>query len=216
MGTGYVTGRRCLQHGHAVTSLHCVSPPWAACPIYALPPSPSQGPHRLFLLFGALHFRRPALGPPALLALCAAPSSPSAQGLWARVCRGVPPTNLLPSPQSELVGQLGSVPGMELAICGHLETSTTMPHRPAARPLGIPWLGAAPAPCREGRVGERMLLSPGTSGVSTILTSCLRQCWALLVPDNAGTAQHRLLQCRHGVLMCPFTLLTCVCSKDCG
>lgn len=61
-------------------------------------------------------FCRPAPGPLAPPALCAAPSSPSAWGLWARVCRGVPPTNPLPSPQSELVGQLGSVPGMELAV----------------------------------------------------------------------------------------------------
>lgn len=53
---------------------------------------------------------------PRALQHCAALSSPSAQRLRARVCRGVPPTNPLPSPQSELVGQLGSVPGMGLAM----------------------------------------------------------------------------------------------------
>lgn len=37
---------------------------------------------------------------------------PPHQGLWVRLCRGVPPTNPLPFLQSELVGQLGSVPAM--------------------------------------------------------------------------------------------------------
>lgn len=77
---------------------------------------PPTGLCRLFLLFGVFHFRHPALGPPLPPSLCAALSSPSAQELWARLCRGVPPTKPLPFLQSELVGQLGSVPGMGLAM----------------------------------------------------------------------------------------------------
>lgn len=75
---------------------------------------PPTGLCRLSLLFGAFHFRHPALGPPVPPSLCAVLSSPSAQELWARLCTGVPPTHPLPFLQSELVGQLGSVPRMGL------------------------------------------------------------------------------------------------------
>lgn len=91
-----------------------------------------------------------------------------------------------------------------------------MPHQLAARPLSIPQLGAPPALHGESRAGEHTRVSPGINGASTMLISCLHQCWVLLVLDNAGTAWHRLLQCSCGVLVCPFALLNCPCSRDGG
>lgn len=91
-----------------------------------------------------------------------------------------------------------------------------MLHRPAAGPLGIPRLGTAPGLHGESRAGEYRRVSPAVSGVSSILTSHLRQCWALVVLDNAGTAWHRLLQHGCGVPVCPFVLLSCPCSRDSG
>lgn len=61
-GTECIMGGCCLQHSHAATSLHCVSPPWAAGPICNLPPSPSHRP------------------PPAVPPLWSAPFSPPCSG----------------------------------------------------------------------------------------------------------------------------------------
>lgn len=130
-GTRCVTGGRCLQCGHAATSLHCVSPPWAAWPICGLPPPPSHRPPPAVPPLWSISLPPPSSQLPSTAGCSILPIS---SGVW------IPPTEPLPPSHSPSLSWWDSWDLSRSGACygGHPGTPSTVPQQPAARLLGIP------------------------------------------------------------------------------